>query len=493
MAGNRKKSQTGGREATTGFISGDYSLAVGMPSTPPPDGWRWTQLTELARLESGHTPSRKFPEYWDGGDVCWIGIRDATAAHGQTIYDTNQHTTELGILNSSARVLPKNTVCLSRTASVGYVIVMGEEMATSQDFVNWVCSDDLDYQFLKYILLSENRSFARFSRGTTHQTIYYPEVKAFHICHPPLPEQKAIAHILGSLDDKIELNRQMNATLEGMAQALFKSWFVDFDPVIDNALAAGNPIPDALAARAQIRGQLLADGRANREAAKPFPATFHFTEELGWIPEGWEVRSIGTIAKAAGGYAFKSKVFRESGYPVVKIKNIVGNGTVSLSDTQCIGIEDAHMAEKFSLEDGNLLMAMTGATVGKIGLVVNENQPAYLNQRVAKLEGRNIENLSPFLFCFFREQSNFAQIVGLASGSAQPNISASGIESIPCAIPDNDQHTVFTGLVEPHFEKWISNHRLFVNLANLRDTLLPKLISGELRIPDAEKLVAEAL
>ena len=312
----------------------------------------------------------------------------------------------------------------------------------------------------------------------------------------PLPaedEQKQIGSIYLNFSKKIELNRQMNATLEGMAQALFKSWFVDFDPVIDNALAAGNPIPDALAARAEIRRQLLADGRANREAAKPFPATFHFTEELGWIPEGWEVRSIGTIAKAAGGYAFKSKVFRESGYPVVKIKNIVGNGTVSLSDTQCIGIEDAHMAEKFSLEDGNLLMAMTGATVGKIGLVVNENQPAYLNQRVAKLEGRNIENLSPFLFCFFREQSNFAQIVGLASGSAQPNISASGIESIPCAIPDNDQHTVFTGLVEPHFEKWISNHRLFVNLANLRDTLLPKLISGELRIPDAEKLVAEAL
>ena len=85
----------------------------------------------------------------------------------------------------------------------------------------------------------------------------------------------------------------MNVTLEGMAQALFKSWFVDFDPVIDNALAAGNPIPAELADRAEVRRAALADGTANREAAKPFPAAFQQTEELGWIPEGWEVSTIG--------------------------------------------------------------------------------------------------------------------------------------------------------------------------------------------------------
>ncbi len=126
MGSDRGKTQTGGREASTGFIPGDYSLAVGMPSSQSPNGWKWTKLSDLARLESGHTPSRKFPEYWDG-DVCWIGIRDATANHGQTIFDMNQHTTELGIEKSFARMLPENTICLSRTASVGYVIVMGKE------------------------------------------------------------------------------------------------------------------------------------------------------------------------------------------------------------------------------------------------------------------------------------------------------------------------------------------------------------------------------
>jgi len=104
-------------------------------------------------------------------------------------------------------------------------------MATSQDFVNWVCSDAIDNRFLKYVLVSEHDSMLRFASGTTHQTIYYPEAKAFHVCLPPLPEQRAIANILGALDDNIELNRRMNETLESMARAIFKSWFVDFDPV----------------------------------------------------------------------------------------------------------------------------------------------------------------------------------------------------------------------------------------------------------------------
>jgi hypothetical protein len=157
---------TGGRAATTGVILGDYALSVGMPSSPLPDDWRWTRLTDVARLETGHTPSRKHPEYW-GGDIPWIGIRDATANHGGTLYWTNQSTNELGIANSSARVLPENTVCLSRTASVGYVVVMGRPMATSQDFVNWVCSSALDFRYLKYVLLAERESFLRFASGTT--------------------------------------------------------------------------------------------------------------------------------------------------------------------------------------------------------------------------------------------------------------------------------------------------------------------------------------
>jgi restriction endonuclease S subunit len=191
--------KTGGREATLRHIPGNLSLAVGMPSTGARKGWRWSALTDMARLESGHTPSRKHPEYW-GGSVPWIGIQDARENHGQRITDTFQKTNELGIANSSARVLPENTVCLSRTASVGYVLVMGRPMATSQDFVNWVCSDKLKPEFLKYLILAEGRDgLLRYASGSVHQTIYFPEAKAFHICYPEPKEQLRIVNQCDSI------------------------------------------------------------------------------------------------------------------------------------------------------------------------------------------------------------------------------------------------------------------------------------------------------
>lgn len=194
-----KVTKTGGRAATLRHISGQLSLAVGMPNLMARNGWTWSPLQDLARLESGHTPSRRHPEYW-GGEVPWIGIQDARENHGQRIDDTFQKTNELGIANSSARVLPENTVCLSRTASVGYVVVMGRPMATSQDFVNWICSKDLNPDFLKYLFLAEGREgLLRYASGSVHQTIYFPEAKAFHICHPGSEEQQNIVRQCNAL------------------------------------------------------------------------------------------------------------------------------------------------------------------------------------------------------------------------------------------------------------------------------------------------------
>jgi len=214
--------ETGGRNATTRHIPPRRALAVGMPSVPAPKGWRWSPLTELARLESGHTPSRRHPEYW-GGTIPWIGIQDAKAHNGQRIEDTQEHTNTLGIENSSARVLPENTVCLSRTASVGYVIVMGRPMATSQDFVNWVCSKALDFNFLKYLFITEGDGLLRFASGAVHQTIYFPEVKAFHVCHPSLAEQQRIVAILDEALEGIATAKVNAEKCLQAARALFAS------------------------------------------------------------------------------------------------------------------------------------------------------------------------------------------------------------------------------------------------------------------------------
>ena len=172
-------------------IPGRAAISVGDPGTPAPEGWQRVLLTDVARMESGHTPSRSHSEYWNG-DVPWVGIVDARINHGRVIQDTLQTITEEGLANSAARLLPAQTVCLSRTASVGYVTILGRTMATSQDFVNWICSDALDPEFLMYALLAEGDHLKGFGKGSTHTTIYFPEALAFCIDLPSIPEQRRI-------------------------------------------------------------------------------------------------------------------------------------------------------------------------------------------------------------------------------------------------------------------------------------------------------------
>ena len=181
----------GGREATAKVIPGVAGLSVNDPGTELPDGWAWVPLLRIAKQETGHTPSRSKPDYWNGG-VPWIGIRDAGAHHGRYIDDTAQTISEAGLANSSARLLPTGTVCLSRTASVGYVTIMARTMATSQDFATWTCTEALLPEYLMYALMAEGDEIRNFGMGTTHTTIYFPEVRAFHIALPPVEEQKEI-------------------------------------------------------------------------------------------------------------------------------------------------------------------------------------------------------------------------------------------------------------------------------------------------------------
>lgn len=215
-----KDTRTGGRDATSAVIPGSFALSVGNPGTTAPAGFVWRPLSDLARLESGHTPSRGKPEYWDG-DVPWIGIRDASGNHGRVLLDTQQHVTQLGLDNSSARLLPAGTVCLSRTASVGFVVTMGRPMATSQDFVNWVCGPELDHRYLHYLLMSEQDTIRRIAYGSVHPTMYYPDAKALHVCLPSLRGQQAIAEVLGALDDKIAGNMRSTDIIDQLLATRF--------------------------------------------------------------------------------------------------------------------------------------------------------------------------------------------------------------------------------------------------------------------------------
>ncbi|NIY95456.1 MAG: restriction endonuclease subunit S [Oceanospirillaceae bacterium] len=426
--------KVGGREATTGIIPGRYCLSVGKPDIEPPEGWAWRSLSELARLESGHTPSRRKPEYW-GGDVSWIGIKDATGNHGRVLRETMQHTNELGIANSAARILPANTVCLSRTASVGYVVVMGSPMATSQDFANWVCGPDLDFNFLKYALLLENEALHRFSYGSTHRTIYYPELKAFHICAPQVDEQREIAAVLGALDDKIELNRKTAATLEAMARALYRSWFVDFDPVT---------------AKAEGRAPTHMD----EDTAGLFPDRFG---DDG-LPVGWEDGTVGDLLILQRGFDLPKKDRTDGDFPVLAAG----------------GHHGTH--NEFKARGPGVTTGRSGV-IGEVFLVLDDFWP--LN---TSLWVKDFIRCSPYFAYFFLQMLD---LKALNSGSAVPSLNRNNVHNLRVDLPPERLIEAFDEVAGPMFARVHQVTTENQTLATLRDTLLPRLMSGELRVGEA--------
>lgn len=168
------------------------SMSIGSESQLAPKGWKWEKLTRLAILESGHTPRKSVPEYWDNGNVYWLSLQDIREAHGTIIYNTKFKPTMKGIENSSARLLPKGTVCFCRDISVGYVTIMGKEMSTTQHFANWICGDELNNKFLMYSFMAAKDSLLTSGQGTTVKTIYMPALKDLRILLPKVEEQTEI-------------------------------------------------------------------------------------------------------------------------------------------------------------------------------------------------------------------------------------------------------------------------------------------------------------
>ena len=172
-----------------------------------PDHWGVTPIRLAARLESGHTPSRSKPEYWKDCNVPWFTLGDVWQIRDgltNVVTETKEKVSELGLANSAARLLPKGTVILSRTASVGFSAIMGIDMATTQDFANWVCGPKLHPEYLLHVFRAMGRDFERLRMGSTHNTIYMPDIRSMRCPLPPLPEQTAIASFLDTETSKID-------------------------------------------------------------------------------------------------------------------------------------------------------------------------------------------------------------------------------------------------------------------------------------------------
>jgi type I restriction enzyme S subunit len=327
----------------------------------------------------------------------------------------------------------------------------------------------LDTRFLRYLIGS--REFTQhihaITTGTAVPHISGKQIKDFTFMLPPLAEQKAIAAVLGALDDKIELNRRMNATLEAMARALFQSWFVDFDPV-----------------RAKL------DGRPPPAPDPPPPALFpeHLEDSpLGHIPKGWEVKTIESLCDvitSGGTPARMNKAYWEPAtVPWFK--------TGELLDGPLIDAEESISEEGLANSScklwpaGTILFALYASpTVGRFGVLT---KPGTANQAAAALIAKPAYGV-PFLMGLLYEAR--AELQRVAVGAAQQNINQGVLKNHVVVAPPPALAKAYSDKVAPWFEQRIKLAEQSRTLATLRDTLLPKLLSGELPIRE-ESLYAE--
>lgn len=417
-----------------------------------PNNWKTYKLSEVTtKIGSGATPRGGQEAYKSSG---------ISLIRSQNVLDFSFSTSGLAFIDDDQAsklnnvTLEEEDVLLNITGdSVARVCQVPKEFlpARVNQHVAIIRANKqiLNSNYLKYSLLetsNKNALLSLASAGATRQAITKSMIEGFELKLPSYQEQQSIASILSAIDEKIENNLAINKTLEEMAMALYKHWFVDFGPFKDGEFVES---------------------------------------ELGLIPKGWEVKTIGNIVSVLGGYAFKSAWFQETGVKVLKIKNI-NNNIVDISNCTCISEEiSKSINQKFKIIKGDFLIAMTGAEVGKVGVVPDYGQELWLNQRVGKIADKEIQNASVLIGKLLQTDDFYKIVQGLAYGSAQPNISTSDIESIKIALPSN------TNILNELISEFVNSHEITIQnltenqtLTQLRDTLLPKLISGEVRLKE---------
>lgn len=359
-------------------------------------------------------------------------------------------------------------------------------------------------RFVEYLLRTHGyRSWIVGSAtGTTVKHTSPSRIETYRVSVPPRETQRAIATTLGALDDKIELNRQINSTLESMSQALFKSWFVDFDPVIDNALKAGNPIPESLQARAEARKALGDQRKALPEdVRKQFPSSFVFTEEMGWIPNTWSISTLGMneleieSGRRPSGGIDKTLV---TGVPSVGAESIAPIGEFNYSSMKLVPEEFAASANKGWVKKFDVALYKDGGKPGefrpRVTLYGNgfPYESFMVNEHVFLLRSKPLGQ--GFLFYLLTSKDALHQLITRGSAkAAQPGINQSDVKDIRFVLPDIQCRKLFKEFVNGSVEKRLTLGVSNKTLSSIRDALLPRLLSGQLRIPEADKQVAEAI
>ncbi len=425
--------------------------------------WKTYKLGEIAeRITSGGTPSTRKSEYY-GGTIPWVRTQEINF---NRIYDTEIKITDEAIRNSSAKMIDVNSIIVAMYgATAGRIAINKIPLTTNQACCNiTIDAKKADYNFVYYFLKSKFNEILNMATGAAQQNLNAGMLRNFEILAPDLSTQRQIAQILSSLDDKIELNLQMNQTLEAIAQAIFKEWFVNF-----NFPSSEHDLKD------YKMDKILEDYSKSKNLGNQFNPK-NPVQDNG-LPKGWRMGKVKDVYNTtSGGTPSRTKPeFYENG-TINWVKSKELNGSFIFETEEKITEDAVKKSSAKLIPRHSILLAMYGATVGEYAITTKETT---CNQAICAV----IENGAfPFTYFFEYFKMNKNGIIGRASGSAQQNISQALIQQLEILIPSDEVVKAYHSVVESLFVKIENN--MFDNqlFTQTRDTLLPKLMSGKIRL-----------
>ena len=397
--------------------------------------WKEVRLGDVCtRVCSGGTPKSTNLSYYGGG-IPWLNTKEIDF---NRIYSTEKTITDSGLNNSSAKWIVPNTVTVAMYgATAGKSCIVKVPMTTNQACCNLTINEEVaDYEFVYYTLKNDYTTLASLANGGAQQNLNAQIIKDYVLKMPSLADQRRIASILSSLDRKIELNNKINADLEEMAQAIFKNWFVDFEPFKDGKFVES---------------------------------------ELGMIPEGWKVGRLTDIASYLNGLAMQKfpPENKNESLPVLKIKEL-GQGFCNMDSDRC----SSNIKNEYKIHNGDVIFSWSGTLLVDIWC----GGDCGLNQHLFKVTSNDY----PKWFYYYWTKYHLKEFIHIAKDKAvtMGHIKRGHLEEALVVIPDTKSLSKANELYIPLLENIISLRLESSRLSALRDTLLPKLMSGELEVSE---------
>ena len=375
-------------------------------------------LSDLVDVIGGGTPKTTEESYWNGS-IPWLSVKDF-CGDKKYVYNTEKSITVEGLNNSSTKLLHKDNIIISARGTVGELAMIPYDMAFNQSCFGLIPKGNNDPHFVYYLLKDKVRSLKSQTQGSVFDTITKATFDRIECADYSEEDQRRIASILSSLDRKIELNNKINADLEEMAQAIFKNWFVDFEPFKNGKFV---------------------------------------DSELGMIPEGWKVGTLGELCNFKRGKNLLTKNAIDEGVPVV-----------------AGGLEPSCYHNVANTGAPVITVSGSGANAGFMRMY---HVPVWASD--CSFIDISCENFY-FVYCFLKVNSKLLKHA--QTGAVQPHVKPSDIHDFELVIPDKESIYDFQDKVKPFFDKIASIQKENSRLSLLRDTLLPRLMSGDLEVPE---------